>query len=532
MFSSPNFAGALDSRDEILRKVLACLPSLTVFRVDGIYLPVSDSDNFVRHVPWTGPPELAIELDVLEGVDGALTGHSADWTWANSMSSAGGHQGYIVASAEIEPEMSDRVLLDAVAQQTAAALALSQQSALLRAANSERVRFGARLQESVSELSRRTKAHEDLNAAAIHGDTSELARVAAALTLRPVAIVDEFGYPTSSADGHTPDAWSQVRMLEPRHLTAAAEEARPTRFSHLVVTAAGAANNVLGGVVLLDNDRSSGDFEAYVLKRAAALLTGELAHRRALAEVEMRLGREFVVELVEGMDANEACARAATLGHDLHLPHQVAAIRCDSNIEQVWIDNALRSVSLPNTVRPLLARHRGLLLAIMPVGMAAQQLHQALKRVRADAPSAIGMGDVAYGPADLPRSHTQALKALRVRERSPEPDGGTNFSELGLYQILEDRERGGALTSFVRRWLGGLIDYDNARRAQLVTTLARFLDCGGNYDLTAQSLLIHRSTLRYRLGRIRDVGGLDLADVDTRLNVHVATRAWRVLGSD
>jgi len=62
-----------------------------------------------------------------------------------------------------------------------------------------------------------------------------------------------------------------------------------------------------------------------------------------------------------------------------------------------------------------------------------------------------------------------------------------------------------------------------------VNTLAHFLDCGGNYDLTARSLLIHRSTLRYRLRRIRDVAGIDLTDVETRLNLHVATRAWRVL---
>ncbi|MFD5828630.1 helix-turn-helix domain-containing protein [Lentzea sp. NPDC060358] len=41
--------------------------------------------------------------------------------------------------------------------------------------------------------------------------------------------------------------------------------------------------------------------------------------------------------------------------------------------------------------------------------------------------------------------------------------------------------------------------------------------------------MIHRSTLRYRLGRIREITGFDLADVETRLNVHVAVRAWQVL---
>jgi DNA-binding PucR family transcriptional regulator len=41
--------------------------------------------------------------------------------------------------------------------------------------------------------------------------------------------------------------------------------------------------------------------------------------------------------------------------------------------------------------------------------------------------------------------------------------------------------------------------------------------------------VIHRSTLRYRLQRIREVSGLDLGEVESRLNLHLATRAWRVL---
>jgi DNA-binding PucR family transcriptional regulator len=37
---------------------------------------------------------------------------------------------------------------------------------------------------------------------------------------------------------------------------------------------------------------------------------------------------------------------------------------------------------------------------------------------------------------------------------------------------------------------------------------------------------MHRSTLRYRLQRIRTVSGLDLTDPDTRFNLQLATRAW------
>jgi DNA-binding PucR family transcriptional regulator len=43
-------------------------------------------------------------------------------------------------------------------------------------------------------------------------------------------------------------------------------------------------------------------------------------------------------------------------------------------------------------------------------------------------------------------------------------------------------------------------------------------------------LNIHRSTLRYRLSRIREISERDLQDVDTRLNLHLATKIVTVTG--
>ncbi|MFC3961526.1 helix-turn-helix domain-containing protein [Nocardia jiangsuensis] len=40
---------------------------------------------------------------------------------------------------------------------------------------------------------------------------------------------------------------------------------------------------------------------------------------------------------------------------------------------------------------------------------------------------------------------------------------------------------------------------------------------------------MHRSTLRYRLGRIRELTGFDLRDMNIRFNLQAATRAWQFL---
>ena len=86
--------------------------------------------------------------------------------------------------------------------------------------------------------------------------------------------------------------------------------------------------------------------------------------------------------------------------------------------------------------------------------------------------------------------------------------------------------------AFVREWLGTLLDYDDSKNSELVMTLSDYLECGGNYDESAAALHIHRSTLRYRLARIAELTGHDLRKVDTRFNLHAATRAWRFLNPD
>ncbi|WP_327686222.1 PucR family transcriptional regulator [Streptomyces sp. NBC_00467] len=105
----------------------------------------------------------------------------------------------------------------------------------------------------------------------------------------------------------------------------------------------------------------------------------------------------------------------------------------------------------------------------------------------------------------------------------------TFFDDLGLYWLLGPRNGSEEVEAFAREWLGPLLDYDARYRTDLVETLSRYFECGGNCDTTAAVFAIHHSTLRYRLQRIRKIGGVDLTDANSRLNLHVATRAWKVL---
>jgi hypothetical protein len=49
------------------------------------------------------------------------------------------------------------------------------------------------------------------------------------------------------------------------------------------------------------------------------------------------------------------------------------------------------------------------------------------------------------------------------------------------------------------------------------------------YDATSETLLIHRNIVRFRLQRIREITGHDLSEVETPLDLHIATSVRNVL---
>jgi DNA-binding PucR family transcriptional regulator len=176
----------------------------------------------------------------------------------------------------------------------------------------------------------------------------------------------------------------------------------------------------------------------------------------------------------------------------------------------------------------LIGRRSGVVVVIAPLPAPWAELHAHLAAAFGPPAGAIGVGSAVTSVQELPRSAREAAFALGVRQRSRVPGGVTGFDGLGLYRFLAAADDTGEAERFIRQWLGPLIDYDEHHRADLVETLGTFLDCGGGHQPAAARLGIHRSTLRYRLERIRTLGPAGLDDVDVRLNLHLATRAWRL----
>jgi DNA-binding PucR family transcriptional regulator len=156
-------------------------------------------------------------------------------------------------------------------------------------------------------------------------------------------------------------------------------------------------------------------------------------------------------------------------------------------------------------------------------------LLESLGRQNARVDFRIGLSSPCDDVDQLPHAHREAEVALRMFDLARATGGVAAYAELGVFQLLAEIESRKSVEHFVHTWLGRLVDYDAHHKSGLVETLRAYLTLGGAYEPTAQALSVHRSTLKYRLHRIREISGHDLNDPDVRFNLELASRAHQTL---
>jgi sugar diacid utilization regulator len=346
----------------------------------------------------------------------------------------------------------------------------------------------------------------------------------------PVAIEDRYGNLTAWAGPGQPDPYPKESFAQREHLLRRLmRAASPTRDGERLILLASPRTDVMGVLALIDPGRRADHADLVALEHGATVLAMELARLRGIADAELRLRRDLVHDLLAGTDDESALTRAEALEYDLRRPHRVVIVEGKGR--------ARAHDALLSAVRRAMrqARQDGLFenwsgnVAVVTAGQTDwEQLRRA---IMSDLGSqvCVGVGGSAARPSELTRSLREAGLALRLQKTLLPGDSACEYPKLGIFRMLAAIPDLTDVDSFVRDWLGSLLDYDARRKAELVHTLTQYLEHGGNYDATAAQLSVHKSTLKYRLQRIRELTGLELNDPDVHFNLQLATRAWGTL---
>lgn len=127
----------------------------------------------------------------------------------------------------------------------------------------------------------------------------------------------------------------------------------------------------------------------------------------------------------------------------------------------------------------------------------------------------------------IPKAYQQAVKAAQVAAVEPLLGPVVAWDEAGPYHLLAaipDRRAAAAAFPLYQQLR------DNDPTGELLTTLEALYDHSDSVAQVAERLHLHRTSLYYRIGRIKDIIGTDPLTGWVRLEIHNALKAARWAG--
>ena len=138
---------------------------------------------------------------------------------------------------------------------------------------------------------------------------------------------------------------------------------------------------------------------------------------------------------------------------------------------------------------------------------------------------AVGLSDRFTQAADLAGAIEEARLAMRLAMRRTGRLELTEHDELASHLVLLAHVPDELRRGYRDRLLGPLRAYDTRHHSQLEETLDRFLGCSASWSRCAHEMHIHVNTLRYRIEKINQLTGRDLARLDHQVDFYLALRA-------
>jgi purine catabolism regulatory family protein/PucR-like helix-turn-helix protein/diguanylate cyclase with GGDEF domain len=291
------------------------------------------------------------------------------------------------------------------------------------------------------------------------------------------------------------------------------------------------------------------EFDRLTLHQAVTIVALELLRRRVAEETERRLAGDVLSELVAGEVAGRELSRRL---EPFGIGERTMAIVLAPGSNRVAAVEAALGVAVGEEVDAgLVAAHGPLVCALLPAGddgeeelfALAERVTERLPCGADDEPWRAGAGR-AVPTAEARRSYHEARCALEASGfasaagategngdgRDGDARGAARagrvatYRDLGSFQLLLSLQDDDALRLFCDSILGPIETSEGHYGDELIRSLQAFIECNGQWERAAQQLYCHRHTLRYRIRKVEELTGRDLANAQDRIEFWLALR--------
>lgn len=286
-----------------------------------------------------------------------------------------------------------------------------------------------------------------------------------------------------------------------------------------------------GYIALLEIHKTISEEDLIHLQMVADVAAAHLAKESAVARAQGQKARMVLNDLFFGGMHNETMAqsRMRNMGWSLHRWYAVLYIKKEAKGEAVSqeILEELRQ-RLKDQFPLCLYSYDGQQVHFL-VGMDQrkpwfQGLGKELKAFLEEAKLYCSAGLLVNRLTEISQSFQQAKMTMEVREMNLVKSGERLriYSEVAVYSLLmklAEKENLGYLTSGA---LQNLREADLQDGSDYLGTLRAYFQCNQSVTATAQALFVHRNTVNYRLGRIREILEDDFDNPLIRLHLQIS----------
>lgn len=458
------------------------------------------------------------------------------------------------------------LLMETIANQAAIAIEATNLRARERARIVELVQLNERLEQQRATLQRAEEVHRDLMRVLLEGEGLDgITQALADMLQCDVVVEDVHGQviAASTSEGRScalPPEYADVLAQRPaeadgdRHTVGIPTDVAEPCGRQALVTPVVLDDEIAGRVWAFHPHEAFKPFDRRSLERGAIVVALALLRVRTAQEVEWRLSRDFLDDLLTAdRQATEGLpARARQLGTDLSVPHTVVVARHDppdaagdtvlgahgdARARRSLLALAQRRADRSRT--PALTATRGDHVVVLwpeTDGKAgapafAEELRREIRAYAAGWTASVALGPRCGDVGEYGDAYRLACGALDLVQETGRRERIVSLDDLGVYRLLLQVKQPRELAAFARSVLGPLHDYDDRREIGLVETLQAYMERGCNTALAAKALNVHGNTVSYRLRRVQELLAVDLHDPETLLHIQFAFMIERVLGA-
>lgn len=281
-----------------------------------------------------------------------------------------------------------------------------------------------------------------------------------------------------------------------------------------------------GYVLCVQVDEHQLDGEGRQLMNEIVALTAfELCLEESTIHEHSQAAEELALLMLLGTDRQRISMLASVVGHDLAQIHRVGLL---ADGQSCLSASQVRLAVRRSGHDALVAPWGSSIAVVLSGGANPEAILDALDDVSTGGRRWIGLSAPRPDGYDLGEAVKEAGLALSFSQVA-RGSRMISYRDLGVFRLFSLDGQWAQLEEFVIETLGPLISYDHDHGSELVRTLDAYLRRNGSLNQLAEVLVIHRSTLTYRLRRIRELLDVDIDDSSLRLELSLAARAVEVL---